>query len=77
MRVLVSALIQPPRIRRHGKEIARTPSESATPSSRSRSNGALEIGYHIMERPLADPAQRGISMTKSALRRRFDEINIS
>jgi hypothetical protein len=61
MRVLLPT-IQPPRIRRHGRAIACTPSESISASSRSRSNGAVETGRHIKHRPWSAPAQRRASM---------------
>lgn len=48
IRFLVTALIQPPRKRRHGKTSACGPSESMTASSRSRSKGAVEIGCHMV-----------------------------
>ena len=46
-RVLMSALIQPPTTRRQGNEIRQTQSPLITASSRSRSNGAMEIGCHM------------------------------
>ena len=46
--LLLSALIHPPRARRHGKVTARTPVSSMTASSRSRSNGAVDTGCHIV-----------------------------
>src|SRR5262245_7299618 len=44
----LSALSQPPRTRRHGKTIAHTRVSSIVASSRSRSNGAVSTGCHIM-----------------------------
>src|SRR5215510_4450751 len=44
----LSALIHPPRTRRHGKIIAHTPVSSIVASSRSRSNGAVSTGCHII-----------------------------
>jgi hypothetical protein len=46
--LLLSALIHPPKTRRHGKRIAHTPVSSIIAISRSRSNGAVRTGYHIM-----------------------------
>src|SRR5262249_23994456 len=46
-RVLMSALIQPPTTRRQGNQIRQTQSPLITASSRSRSNGAMEIGCHM------------------------------
>src|SRR5262249_27187672 len=43
----MSALIQPPTTRRQGNEIRQTQSPLITASSRSRSNGAMEIGCHM------------------------------
>jgi IS5 family transposase len=45
---LVSALTHPPSIRRHGKTRAWVPELLITASSRSRSNGALDTGCHIV-----------------------------
>jgi hypothetical protein len=47
MRFFDSAFIQPPGLRRHGKTSAWYPSLSTTASSKSRSNGAVDIGCHI------------------------------
>src|SRR5262249_16211364 len=46
--LLLSALIHPPKTRRRGKAITCTPVSSITASSRSRSNGAVNTGCHIM-----------------------------
>ena len=46
IRSLVSVLIQLPRIGRHGNTKACGPSRSMTANSRSRSNGAVDTGFH-------------------------------
>src|SRR5262245_5226081 len=43
----MSDLIHPPRTRRQGNMIGCTPSASITANSRSRSNGAVDIGCHM------------------------------